>query len=352
MSIPDVRNNASKVQLVRLGHVYFEHLDLATFTKFAEDFGFIAEKKTKDAVYFRGYGRDPVVYIATQSKDGRAKYNGPAFVARDQHEFDKACKIEGAIKSELTEVPGGGMLCTIARPNGTLMHVVYGQKERPFNPSDPPPSATHEVQGPYNGPFEKRRYGEWQRYHEGPALIHKIGHFGYICKDTEFDGELEFYTSNFNFVHSDILFHAEIANLDVMTFMHLDLGKDYSDHHVMFLARAPPEVPRTYVHHTSYEIADFDTQLIGHEWLAKQQWQSVWGVGRHILGSQIFDYWQDPSGFKIEHYADGDVVNEDKPTGREVVGPTSVWGPGVPHDFGADTTIQVPLPSNSAPSGP
>jgi len=55
-----------------------------------------------------------------------------------------------------------------------------------------------------------------------------------------------------------------------------------------------------------YEIANFDTQLIWYEGLARKGWKGVWGVGRRILGSQIFDYWADSSGFKIEHYADGD----------------------------------------------
>lgn len=73
---------------------------------------------------------------------------------------------------------------------------------------------------------------------------------------------------------------------------------------------------------------------MGHRYLAKKGWKSVWGVGRHILGSQIFDYWYDSSGFKIEHYADGDMVNEDNPTRREPVRPLSIWGPEVPKDFG------------------
>lgn len=163
-------------------------------------------------------------------------------------------------------------------------------------------------------------------------MIHKLGHFGYACVD--FDSELDFYTSNFNFIASDILFHPEFSNIDVLIFMHLDLGKDYSDHHCLFLQRAGPEVEQTYLHHSSFEIADFDTQLIGHEWLAKKGWKSVWGVGRHILGSQIFDYWEDSSGFKIEHYADGDVVNADKLVTREVAGAISVWGPELPKSFG------------------
>ncbi|KAH1414457.1 hypothetical protein KXX32_001573, partial [Aspergillus fumigatus] len=63
----------------------------------------------------------------------------------------------------------------------------------------------------------------------------------------------------------------------------------------------------------SFEVADFDEQLMGHRYLAKKGWNS---------------------GFKIEHYADGDMVNEDNPTQREPVGPLSIWGPEVPKDFG------------------
>ncbi|KAM0326745.1 hypothetical protein ACHAQA_006618 [Verticillium albo-atrum] len=119
-----------------------------------------------------------------------------------------------------------------------------------------------------------------------------------------------------------------------MTFLHLDLGNEFSDHHSFFMQRAEPHVKKAFCHHMSFEVADFDTQLLGHYWLAKKGWHSIWGVGRHVLGSQIFDYWGDPSGFKIEHYADGDVVNQHTPSTREVVGPISVWGPEMPKDFG------------------
>ncbi|KIX07317.1 uncharacterized protein Z518_01970 [Rhinocladiella mackenziei CBS 650.93] len=338
MLIPEIKNDPSKVQLARLSHVYFEHPDLKKFAKFAEDFGFVKAHETKDTIYFRGYGKDQYVYVAKKSKDGKPHFGGGAFVAQSEEQFEKAKKIEGAQLKDL-DGPGGGKIITFARPNGTFMHVVYGQTPREVDTTEVP-TATHEHQGPYNLPFEKHRLGQFQRYHSGPALVHKLGHYGYVCK--EFDQELTFYTSNFNFVPTDILYHPQFSNIDVLTFIHLDLGKEWSDHHILFLQRAPPDVKQTYIHHSSYEVADFDTQLIGHEWLAKKGWKSVWGVGRHVLGSQIFDYWQDPSGYKIEHYADGDVVNTDVETRREVVGPLSVWGPELPKDFGTDGTI-VPL---------
>ncbi|EMC94344.1 hypothetical protein BAUCODRAFT_35544 [Baudoinia panamericana UAMH 10762] len=285
LPIPDVKNDPSKVQLARLGFFIFEHPKLADFERFAEDFGFIEAERTDNTICYRGYGRDPVVYVAVQSPDGRPRFRGPAFVAKDADEFEKAARLPGASPVKQLDTPGGGRMVTFERGDDTWFHVVHGQQERVVDGKQPP-TATHETLEPFNGPFEKPRRGRFQRYHDGPALVHKAGHFGYVCRP--FEEELSFYTSNFNFVHTDVLFHDKFTDMDVMTFMHLDLGPEYSDHHIMFLQRAIPEVKKTYVHHTSYEVADFDTQLLGHEHLAKNGHRSVWGVGRHILGSQIF----------------------------------------------------------------
>lgn len=163
-------------------------------------------------------------------------------------------------------------------------------------------------------------------------MIHKLGHVGYVT--TLFDEDMAFYTQTFNFVPSDVLYEdnaATGAQTDALTFMHLDHGKDYVDHHTIFLSRAPLDFKeKQKMHHCSFEVEDFDTQLLGHEYLLSKKWTPIWGVGRHILGSQIFDYWKDPSGFAIEHYADGDLVNEDNETGREKSeGAASmyIWGP-------------------------
>jgi hypothetical protein len=62
------------------------------------------------------------------------------------------------------------------------------------------------------------------------------------------------------------------------------------------------------------------------------------GVGRHIVGSQIYDYWRDPWGRVHEIWTDGDLFNERNPTGAvpvELEGPASHWGPPPPGPFGA-----------------
>ena len=78
-------------------------------------------------------------------------------------------------------------------------------------------------------------------------------------------------------------------------------------------------------------------------------------LSQHVLGSQVFDYWFDPSRFVVvsigwpylelrspkltpqlqEHYADGDLVNRDTPISKVQAGPEalSVWGPPVPEVF-------------------
>ncbi len=37
----------------------------------------------------------------------------------------------------------------------------------------------------------------------------------------------------------------------------------------------------------------------------------AWGVGRHVYGSQVYDYWHGPYGHVHEHMVDGDKLNAD-----------------------------------------
>ena len=75
--------------------------------------------------------------------------------------------------------------------------------------------------------------------------------------------------------------------------------------------------------------------MMGHDWLKKQGYRSVWGIGRHIAGSQIFDYWWDPNEFMVEHYIDGDIVNEDTHVALDLAfsAQDAAWGPEVPEAF-------------------
>lgn len=58
-------------------------------------------------------------------------------------------------------------------------------------------------------------------------------------------------------------------------------------------------------------------------------------MGRHLLGSQVFDYWLDPWGRKHEHFADGDLFTGSHETERHPIdrSPIALWGPEPPPDF-------------------
>ncbi|KAJ5723805.1 hypothetical protein N7488_001840 [Penicillium malachiteum] len=132
---------------------------------------------------------------------------------------------------------------------------------------------------------------------------------------------------------TDAVFDPESGN-DNTCFLHLDLGPDYADHH-SFSPGASTDRKPAHIHHASFEINDFDTQALGHNWLERKGWKNCLRIGRHVLGSQIFDYWFDASGNILEHYSDGDLVNEDTEVLRNPECPESLffWGPNIPLAF-------------------
>jgi hypothetical protein len=174
----------------------------------------------------------------------------------------------------------------------------------------------------YNFPSNKNRsVNKTQRFKKGPSPVYKLGHFG-LCV-TNYKRAFEFYTSNFNFKPSDLVY-TERTGEDITAFMHLDRGSEWVDHHSFFFFQGP----KFHVHHSSFEVFDFDIQMLGHNWLRENKYMNCWGVGRHVMGSQIFDYWFDPSKFIVEHYVDGDLVNDETPLTRTKAGPNNlhVWG--------------------------
>ena len=87
--------------------------------------------------------------------------------------------------------------------------------------------------------------------------------------------------------------------------MRCDRGDEPCDHHTLFLMERP--IPPGFMH-AAYEVRDLDDLMAGHDHLIARQYDHQWGIGRHHLGSQVFDYWRDPYGNEIEHWTDGDQL--------------------------------------------
>ncbi|KAK4506708.1 hypothetical protein PRZ48_000441 [Zasmidium cellare] len=319
------RNNidpSKQIKIVKLAHMRYQHPDLAEITTFLLDFGMHITKQTDTKIWYRGYGTDQYVYYAQQ---GEKKFLGGAFEVESYADLEKASKVPGAGPiTSLEDSPGGGHIITLTDPEGYPVNLIHGQS--PTTKGSLPDKII------YNDETDKPRVRKFNRFTPGPAAVHKLGHFG-LCV-TQFDKQVEWYSRTFNLVPTDFLYvpiDDNKATKDVAVFMHVDRGDDPVDHHTFFMSTNKT----SHVHHASFEVHDYDTQQLGHQWLAKKGYTSVWGIGRHILGSQIFDYWYDTTGNMIEHYADGDLVNKDTPVGWGLAGDESlaVWGPEVPTWF-------------------
>ncbi|KAF4277199.1 hypothetical protein CNMCM8689_004908 [Aspergillus fumigatus] len=311
----------NQIRLVKLAHMRYQHPDLDAITAFLQDFGMKVVKKTDKEVWYRGYGTDPYVYYAC--KGPKKEFLGGTFEVESHQDLERAANLPtGSPIQEMRDAPGGGFMVTVKDPEGFPINLVYGQS--PAAPGEYPPKLV------VNYESDKPRVRHFQRFVPGPAAVHKLGHFGLCVRN--FQDMVTFYTTTFNLVPSDFLYVEKDGNKkNVALFAHIDRGADYVDHHSFFMSTNPT----SHVHHCSFEVHDFDTQNLGHQWLAHKGYEPVWGVGRHILGSQLFDYWWDTTGNMIEHYADGDLVNEETPVGYGPAGDESlaVWGPQVPKWF-------------------
>lgn len=278
-----------KIILKRIAHIYYTHQDLDKANQFLLDFGFTPTDKRAGRIFYKGYGTEPFVYCAI--KGDKNEFSGAAFAVESLDDLEYAAKtLPRATGVHDLDGPGGGKRVTFFDPiDGFPFHLVHGQTEVPHGDDLPELS--------YNYPSTKNRpVNNTQRFKRGPAPVHKLGHFG--CCVTDFAKVYEFYTSRFNFKASDLVYDGK-SGKDITTFMHLDRGKEQVDHHCFFFF----EGPKYHVHHSSYEVHDFDVQGLGHQWLREKGYENVWGLGRHVLGSQIFDYWWDPSHFMMEHYS-------------------------------------------------
>ncbi|KAF2188152.1 Glyoxalase/Bleomycin resistance protein/Dihydroxybiphenyl dioxygenase [Zopfia rhizophila CBS 207.26] len=297
-----------RVRILKTGFVIYYHADLSAARKFYLDFGLsIAFEHPGTEIFFQGYGTEPYVYIA-----------------RKADELDRAAAIPGASKITPLDAPGGGESVTLKDPAGHLVHLVYGQVEKEADSPNLPKLVV-------NYEDEKPRKGEFQRFETGPARVHRWGHYGVTYRPGEYQIMYDWYTKHLALAPSDVVHRDDEP---IICFFHIDRGLEFTDHHAFFFKPAKPG-QAVGVAHAAFEVHDYDEQQLGHDFLTSKGYELCWGIGRHVLGSQVFDYWFDSSKFVVEHYADGDIVNRETPVaympaGRQAL---AVWGPPVPQVF-------------------
>ncbi len=303
-----------------LAYVRFRAPDLDRMEAFLSDFGLVRSARTANALYMRGSDAAHHIHV---TELGEPAFLGVGLEAASAADLAVIARAAGASPAEKIDAPGGGMRVRLSDPNGIGLEVVHGIERLT-------PLALAEARQLNTGSARVRR-GEPQHCARGPAHVKRLGHFVLLVKD--FRETEAFYRDHFGFRNSDEVYLGERSSV-LAAFMRLDRGEEYVDHHA-FLAIGAGRVE---LNHVSFEVQDMDDLMAGHEHLRSKEYAHHWGVGRHVVGSQVYDYWRDPFGNVVEHWTDGDLLNARSETGAIPIagpGPESHWGPPAPSPFGA-----------------
>lgn len=302
---------------IGLAHLIFECPDLALAEQFLTDFGLSVVSRTHDTLYLRSAAPAAYCYRLTRANSSRFVGLGLHVVSREA----LAALVEAAPGSSVQAAPhpGGGEYVLLSDPSGFAVEATWGQSLPEALPVRRPLS--------WNVGETMPRINEPQRSSCAPPEILKLGHL--VLEVADFQDTCAWYARHFGLVPSDVQVLPDGS--PVVAFLRLDLGAMPADHHTLAIAQG--FMPA--YGHSAYEVVDVDAIGMSQRLLRGRGWKHAWGIGRHLLGSQVFDYWQDPWGSKHEHYCDGDVFAAGAPTGvhaatREAM---AQWGEPMPASF-------------------
>ena len=309
--------------IIRVRDVAYPRLqvpDLDAMESYLLDFGMTRALRSDDVLYMRGAG--PAAYVHVVHR-GEPAFLGFAFEAGAREDLDCLAATEGFTDVATLDGPGGGWRTTVVDPHGVTVEVVYGIARTETGAVNP---------RPLNQGHRFERVGAPQRIAAGPSRIKRFGHLALNVKDVV--AMLGWYHDRFGLIASDRINLA--PGMPVAIFARCDRGDEPADHHSMLFGSdmASSGVPG--LNHLSWEVCDVDDIHAGADHLAARKRAHEWGIGRHLLGSQIFDYWRDPWGHIHEHWTDGDQFDSSVPVGDYPFdqGAASQWGPNPPSTFG------------------
>ncbi len=311
------KNPVIKVQ--GLSWLEFEKRDLNASEAFARDFGLVVHSRTQDTLQLRAArGGAPCLLIR---KGPQSRFLGATFEAADMADLHRLASATDSVVEPLAQL-GTGAAVTLVDPSGITVKVVHGIEEVPSTP-------LQELQT-WNVGGRTPRVNATQRPPREPARVERLGHV--VLASRVFEKALDWYLENLGLIVSDFQFlDGQRDRGPVMAFIRCDRGTEPSDHHTLAMLLSP----ETGYVHSAYEVADLDALAAGGEYLRERGYHRSWGIGRHIQGSQVFDYWRDPDRFMVEHYADGDVFDSSLEPGWAPLRASglSQWGPPATADF-------------------
>ena len=297
----------------------FRKPDLAKAEAFAVAFGFTVSLRTSEEIHLRGTHIGSPCVIIRRGK--RTRFVGAAFAAAEDADVVRLADATGQQVHRLPDTLGG-IAVTLTDPSGQPVQIVSGYTEHP------------ELRGQdahtYNFGDPRNRINATQRPPHQPALIQRLGHV--VLQRVDYLENLNWYLHHLGLIVSDFLYYdGQRDRGPVMSFIRCDRGSIPSDHHTLAMTLGPSD---RYVH-SAYQVTDLDAIAAGGEFLTERGYKHSWGIGRHIQGSQLFDYWRDPDGFLVEHFSDGDMFDSSLEPGWAPMTASGLaqWGPPASKDF-------------------
>ncbi|GGQ35334.1 2,3-dihydroxybiphenyl 1,2-dioxygenase [Streptomyces pseudogriseolus] len=304
------------IKVVELGWLEFVKHDLDRAERFARDFGFVVHERTPDRLTLRGtFSALPCLVVR---RGGDARFAGMTFLAESTADVRRLARWAGANVLPL----GSGQAVQLKDPSGFAVRVVAGL-DRPAALAERDPLEL-------NSGTQPVRFNTPQRAPRAAAQVQRLGHI--VLETTRFRRALPWYLEALGLIVSDFLYLDDLRDRGpTMAFMRCDLGTVPADHHTLAMHLGP----RVGYVHSAYQVTDLDAVAAGGQHLADRGYRRVWGVGRHVQGSQIFDYWRDPDRMMVEHYADGDLFDSSLDPGWAPMSASGLaqWGPPVSRDF-------------------
>ncbi|GIF13801.1 catechol 2,3-dioxygenase-like lactoylglutathione lyase family enzyme [Actinoplanes teichomyceticus] len=306
------------IKVEDLAWLEFEKPDLDAAERFAHDFGFATAFRTGNELHLRG--TLPGSQCVIIRKGPRSRFVAPAFRASSRADLDRLTRAaDGTVRDR--RGAGGGAVVDLCDPSGMPVRVVTGVEQLPQLPRQEPLVLNF---------GQVLRTNVAQRPPLAPARIERLGHV--VLETPRFERTVDWYQQNLGLIVSDFLFFpGQRKRGPTMAFIRCDRGATPADHHTLAMHLGPS---RQYVH-SAYQVADLDAVATGGEYLKKRGYHRAWGIGRHIQGSQIFDYWRDPDSVMVEHFADGDMFDNTVEAGWAQMSASGLaqWGPSVTRDF-------------------
>jgi catechol 2,3-dioxygenase-like lactoylglutathione lyase family enzyme len=296
-----------------IAFVRFRAPSLDRMSAFLSDFGMTVAVREKHRLFMRGTDPSPFVHV---TEEGEPAFLGAGFRAPSLTELSALAQATGK-PVEDAPWPGGGKCVRLTHPDGFAIDIVADQAA-----PDPLPLPRKPL---LNDAAARPRIDASTAMEPGPSTVKRLGHV--VLNVTDYAASRAWFQKHLGLIVSDEIRLAGPGS-EIGAFMRCDRGATPADHHTVFIVGTG----KPKFNHAAFEVAHFDDLMRGHHHLKSKGETAEWGVGRHILGSQIFDYWRDPYGNALEHWTDGDLFTAQTASRiaslQDLMGVQ--WGPGAP----------------------